>query len=79
MKKIIIRNSLTILLVLGTSLFSASLADNPGPPPPPPQGGQGGNQTGGSAPLDGGLSLLLVMGMGYGAKKVFSTRKSFIR
>ena len=35
------------------------------PPPPPPSG----------APIDGGLSLLLVAGVGYGAKKIADSRK----
>ena len=78
MKKIILQSSLTILLVLGTALFTTALADDPGPPPPPPNGGQGGNQPGGAAPLDGGLSLLIALGLGYGGKKLFNARKILV-
>jgi hypothetical protein len=45
-----------------------------GPPPPPPGGGHGGggNQPpGGGAPIDGGLSILLIAGAAYGARKIY--------
>lgn len=35
----------------------------------------GGSGTGGGVPLDGGISLLLVAGAGYGIKKVIDNRK----
>ncbi len=43
-------------------------------PQPPPFGhGESGDQQG--APLDGGLSVLLVLGAAYGAKELKSKRK----
>lgn len=30
---------------------------------------------GGGAPIDGGLSILLALGLGYGAKKVYNSKK----
>ncbi len=43
-------------------------------PPPPPNGGHGqsGNQNGGSAPIGGGLFVLLGLGAAYGGKKLYS-------
>jgi hypothetical protein len=49
-----------------------------GPPPPPPGGGHGGggNQPpGGGAPIDGGLSILLIAGAAHGARKIFIMSK----
>jgi hypothetical protein len=49
--------------------------------PPHPNGGttpgSGNTPVGGpaGAPIDGGLSILLAMGMVYGAKKVFKVKK----
>ena len=40
--------------------------------PPPPEGGPGGA----SAPLDGGISLLLAAGIGLGLKKATRKNKS---
>ncbi len=43
-------------------------------PPPPPSGaghGASGNQNGGSAPLGGGLFILLGLGAAYGGKKLY--------
>lgn len=48
-------------------------------PPPPNGGGQpdGGNTpVGGGAPIDGGLSILISIGLAYGATKVSFDRKS---
>jgi hypothetical protein len=63
------------LLVSILMLALSSRAD--GPPPPPPGGGHGGggNQPpGGGAPIDGGLSILLIAGAVYGARKVYIFR-----
>ena len=52
-------------------------------PPDPNSGGSGtggappgpGNTpTGGGAPIDGGLSILMLMGAAYGAKRVYKVR-----
>ena len=69
--------------ILVRLIFTLSIAISAGfvfaqDPPPPPGGGhgQGGNQTpGGSAPITGGIALLLTFGAAYGAKKVYDARK----
>lgn len=70
MKKI--RAIFTLALFLALPLIN--LAD--GPPPPP--GGGGGPGGGGSpvgAPIDGGLGILLALGLGYGAFKIYKVKK----
>ena len=68
-----------ILAVLAVSAFvlGISLSAIGQKPPQPPGKGQSGDQPvpGGSAPIDGGLSMLLLLGAGYGAKRVFDARK----
>jgi len=47
-------------------------------PPHPNNGngpGPGNTPVGGGAPIDGGLSILLALGMGYGAKKMFAKKE----
>ena len=61
----------TILLFFTIPLIS--LAD--GPPPPPP-GGTGGGGTPVGAPIDGGLGILLALGLGYGAFKIYKLKKA---
>jgi hypothetical protein len=72
------KKTIRILLVFAIVLLSAiaTMADPPGPPAPgngnnnPPLGGGGVGPVG--APLDGGLSLLLIgLGAAYGGKKLF--------
>jgi len=41
----------------------------------PNTGGQTNTPVGGGAPIDGGLSILMLMGAAYGAKKVYQLRK----
>ncbi len=66
---------LTAMLLAGTAVFSGINAQDPPPPPPPGGGhGSGSNQTGGSAPLGSGIALLLTLGAGYGAKKMYRMR-----
>ena len=52
--------------------------------PPPPPGGSSGSQNnpnnrnggnGGGAPIGGGLLILVALGAGYGARKVYDYRK----
>lgn len=73
-----ILNTLAISLILGaTILFSSNLFGQPQPtaPPPPQNHGIGGPIQGGGAPVGSGLILLLVLGAGYGTKKVIANRK----
>lgn len=74
------KKTIRILLVFVIVLLSAmaTMADPPGPPTggnaQPPLGGSGAGPVG--APLDGGLSLLLIgLGATYGGKKLFRARK----
>ena len=61
-------------LFIGMFMFNATADEPLDNPPPPPGGGHGtgGNQ---GAPIDGGLGILLVLGAGYGAKKLYKARK----
>ena len=65
------KKSLSIFALMALLTLSAS-ADVP-----PPPGGSGGGGPSGSdlpvgAPIDGGLSLLLILGAAYGAKKTLN-------
>ncbi len=78
MKKIL--NTLAVCLILSaTLLFSSDLFGQPQPaaPPPPGEHGAGGDipAGGGPAPVGSGLILMLVLGAGYGTKKVFDNRR----
>ncbi len=71
-KKYILR-TFAILLLVGASITVFSQ------PPPPPNGGTGGdnndtNKLGGSAPIGGGLFILLGLGAAYGGRKVYKLR-----
>jgi len=54
--------------------FSISLYAG-APPPPPPAHNSSGNIPGGGAPIGGGLLILMALGAGYGAKKVYDYKK----
>lgn len=56
-----------------------SIADNPGPPPPPGGGGPGGGGTPVGAPIDGGIGILLALGLGYGGVKLYQLKKEKTR
>jgi hypothetical protein len=70
MKKI--RSLATLALLLALPLIN--LADTP-PPPPPGGGGPGGGGTPVGAPIDGGMGILLALGLAYGGKKLYDFRK----
>ena len=64
-----------VILLSGMGIFHA-YADEPlDNPPPPPGGGHGGGGNSQGAPIDGGLGILLLLGAGYGAKKLYIARK----
>ena len=67
MKKLFVLSVLAIFFSL-TLLAQA-------PPPPPSNAGAGGGPVGGSAPIGSGLVLLITLAAGYGAKKVFNSKK----
>ena len=66
------KNIKTFFLVLVFSLFAATGFTQPPPPPTGAGHGASGNQTGGNAPIGGGLLILLGLGAAYGAKKLYS-------
>ena len=66
--------SIITLLVIIASITSINLLAQV-PPPPPPGHGQTGNQTGGNAPIGGGLFILIGLGAAYGGKKLYDMKK----
>ena len=52
----------------------SSFADAPDAPPAPDPGGTGGGTPVGG-PIDGGMTILLVLGAVYGAKKIYTNAK----
>lgn len=67
---------LILVLFAIVALPLLSLSDTP---PPPPNGTGGGGPGGGGvpvgAPIDGGMGILLALGLAYGGKKLYSMRK----
>jgi len=67
-----------LLAIAALALFFAlpmiTIAD---PPPPPGQtgGGPGGGPTPVGAPIDGGLGILIALGIGYGGLKIYRLYK----
>lgn len=73
------KKAIRILLVSGM-ILSLPLIFNAQPPSPPhPNGGNdpgSGNSTvGGGAPIDGGLTFMLVLGLAYGSRKIYRLKK----
>ncbi len=66
---------LTIFFALSLMMTQNSFAGTT-PPNPPGEHGTSGNQAGGSAPIGGGLFILLGLGAAYGGKKLYDHRKS---
>jgi hypothetical protein len=68
------------LLLVSSLILALPLIFKAQPPSPPhPNGGAGpdGNNTvvGGGAPIDGGLSFLLLLGAAYGSRKIYRLKK----
>ena len=72
MKKL--RKLLVVLAFLPGWMFITDLYADP---PPLPAGchGEGNNQPPAGAPIDGGLGILMAMGVAYGGKKFYKARK----
>ena len=67
------------LVFILLAIFALPLISLPDPPGPPGSGagqGSGGGQTPVGAPIDGGLGILLALGLGYGGKKLYEVRKT---
>ena len=73
MKKLLKPLLFTTLFFSLMLLAQVTFAD---PPLPPSEHGSTGNQTPAGAPIDGGLGILLALGVGYGAKKLYKSRKT---
>lgn len=73
MKKYFNTMIISVLLITGVALSVPASAQAP---TPPPVGGTGdGDQPiGGTAPVGGGILLLLSMGAGYAIKKVYNAK-----
>ncbi len=67
------------LILILTAFFALPLVTLPDPPGPPGSGTPGstlgGGQTPVGAPIDGGIGILLALGLGYGGKKLYDARK----
>ena len=66
-KKRFLKNSLFTLLMIVLVLALPMLSNGQVDPPPGPVGG---NNPDANVPIDGGLSLVIAAGVGYGAKKI---------
>jgi hypothetical protein len=68
------------LVFILLAIFTLPLISFPDPPGPPGGGGgnpgAGGGPTPVGAPIDGGLGILLALGLGYGGKKLYDARKA---
>lgn len=70
--------TLKLILVFFAIVALPLLSISDTPPPPPNGGGSGGPGGGGTpvgAPIDGGMGILLALGLAYGGKKLYSMRK----
>ena len=72
MKRYIRNLFIPALVLLLIFIYAAAFADSPTPPPLPGEHGGGGNV---QAPIDGGLSILLALGLGYAGRKFFRGRR----
>lgn len=67
------------LLLLFFTIATVSIAAGPPPPPsvapPPPPGNGPPCWPPPCIPIDGGISLLMMAGAAYGAKKIYDSRK----
>jgi len=66
---------LAVLFALFCCISLSSYADEPNPPIVPPEHGAAGDIPLG-APIDNGVIILLAMGVGYAAYKLYSSRKT---
>lgn len=62
-------------LVFALLFFTYDVVAQTQAPPPPAHGNQSQTVPGGSAPVGGGLLLLIAMGSAYGLKKIYDSRK----
>lgn len=72
MKKTIFQLLLTLSLIFFAGII---FAQSPPLPPPPSEHGSDTNDTGGGAPIGGGIGILLTLGAAYGGKKIYKAWK----
>ncbi|MBU2652115.1 MAG: hypothetical protein KKA81_14390 [Bacteroidetes bacterium] len=65
----------TLIIALFLTIFVSGTAFATSPPPPPPGHGSSGNVPGGGAPIEGGIAILLSLGLGYAGMKVYRARR----
>lgn len=76
MKHILKILSIGLIITYATLLTTIVQAD--APPPPPGHGETGNSPGGGGAPIGGGLIIILALGMGYAARKVYDARRKIL-
>ncbi len=67
------------LVLILLAIFALPIISLPDPPGPPGSGGGAGNGGGPNpvgAPIDGGLGILIALGLGYGGKKLYNARQA---
>lgn len=71
------KKALKLLLIAGTFVVLPLVMTAQVPPHPNGGGGPGSGNipVGGGAPIDGGLTLMLLMGAAYGSKKIYQMKK----
>jgi hypothetical protein len=70
------KNVIILMVMLATIVVIPMVAmAQSGPVETPPNTGGANGDVDGTAPIDGGLSLLVAAGVGYGAKKLKEKRK----
>ena len=72
MNKILKLLIITAIVIVPLLTATASV---PPPPPPPPGGGGDPIPIGGTAPIEGGVVILVSMAAAYGAKKIYDARR----
>ena len=69
--------TLTLIFLFSSMCIFNVFADNPlDSPPPPPGGGHGGGGNSQGAPIDGGMSVLMVLAATYGGWKLLKVKKA---
>lgn len=69
-KTIAIITVFTLIMILHPTLMAQPLPYDTGI-----GGGEGTNPVGGGAPLDGGISMLMLLGAGYATRRLFRVKK----
>ena len=73
------KKGLKFLLISGLILALPLMFKGQPPQPPHPNNGgspgSGNTEVGGAAPIDGGLTFLLLLGAAYGSRKIYRMKK----